>query len=164
MLSAFTARPIIELRPRDKSKIETILAHGDRVLVGLNSGALRIYRLNDPTIALENGSASHAVTTTNSLSASNPQNGGDQQNRPPSRGSLKPTDLLREVEKFAPRAIEQLAIIKEANTIVSLSNYHVSLHDLQTYELIETLDRTRNASGFAVTSNIATAALELARV
>lgn len=58
------------------------------------------------------------------------------------------------MEKFAPRSIEQLAIIKEANTIVSLSNYHVSLNDLQTYELIETLDRTRNASGFAVTSNI----------
>lgn len=28
MLSAFTARPIIELKPRDKSKIETILANG----------------------------------------------------------------------------------------------------------------------------------------
>lgn len=28
MLSAFTARPIIELRQRDKSKIETILAYG----------------------------------------------------------------------------------------------------------------------------------------
>jgi len=28
MLTAFTARPIIELKPRDKSKIETILAHG----------------------------------------------------------------------------------------------------------------------------------------
>ena len=28
MLSAFTARPIIELKPRDKSKIETILAYG----------------------------------------------------------------------------------------------------------------------------------------
>jgi len=28
MLSAFTARPIIELRQRDKSKIESILAHG----------------------------------------------------------------------------------------------------------------------------------------
>jgi len=28
MLSAFTARPIIELKARDKSKIETILAHG----------------------------------------------------------------------------------------------------------------------------------------
>lgn len=30
MLSAFTARPIIELRQRDKSKIETILAYGMR--------------------------------------------------------------------------------------------------------------------------------------
>ena len=28
MLSAFTARPIIELKQRDKSKIETILAYG----------------------------------------------------------------------------------------------------------------------------------------
>lgn len=28
MLSAFTARPIIELRQRDRSKIETILAYG----------------------------------------------------------------------------------------------------------------------------------------
>lgn len=61
---------------------------------------------------------------------------------------------MREVEKFSTRAIEQLAIIKEANTIVSLSNYHISLHDLQTYELIETLSKTKNASCFAVTSNI----------
>ncbi|KAK8040160.1 hypothetical protein PG993_008571 [Apiospora rasikravindrae] len=99
MLSAFTARPIIELKARDKSKIETILA---------NAG-------------------------------------------PP---SSKPTDLLREVEKFSTRAIEQLAIIKEANTLISLSNYHVSLYDLQTYELIETIQRTKNASCFAVTSNI----------
>ncbi|KAJ3498951.1 hypothetical protein NLG97_g715 [Lecanicillium saksenae] len=149
MLSAFTARPIIELRPRDKSKIETILAHGDRILVGLNSGALRIYRLNDPVTTIENG---HAAG--NSISSSLPRNSGDHLQRPSSRGSSRPTDLLREVEKFSTRAIEQLAIIKEANTIVSLSNYHVSLHDLQTYELIETLDKTRNASGFAVTSNI----------
>lgn len=28
MLSAFTARPIIELKQRDKTKIETILAYG----------------------------------------------------------------------------------------------------------------------------------------
>lgn len=28
MLSAFTARPIIELRQRDKSRIETLLAYG----------------------------------------------------------------------------------------------------------------------------------------
>ncbi|KAM3501251.1 hypothetical protein MY10362_005710 [Beauveria mimosiformis] len=149
MLSAFTARPTIELRPRDKSKIETILAHGDRILVGLNTGSLRIYRLNDPTPVIENGYAA-----SNSVSSSLPRNSSDHQQRPSSRGSSRPTDLLREVEKFSTRAIEQLAIIKEANTIVSLSNYHVSLHDLQTYELIETLEKTKNASGFAVTSNI----------
>ncbi|TQW00159.1 hypothetical protein V2A60_001271 [Cordyceps javanica] len=155
MLSAFTARPIIELRQRDKSKIETILAHGDRILVGLNSGALRIYRLNEPAPApapatvTENGHAAN-----HSISSSLPRNSSDHHQRPSSRGSSRPTDLLREIEKFSTRAIEQLAIIKEANTIVSLSNYHVSLHDLQTYELIETLDKTKNASGFAVTSNI----------
>jgi hypothetical protein len=38
---------------------------------------------------------------------------------------------------------------------VSLSNYAVSLHDLQTFEPIEApLPRTKNASTFAVTSNI----------
>lgn len=145
MLSAFTARPIIELRQRDKSKIETILAYGDRVLVGLNSGALRVYRVNE--VPLQDGNQPPA----DSASATTPpQNGEDATARP----SDKPTDLLREVDKFSTRAIDQLAIIKEANTIVSLSNYYVSLHDLQTYELTETLDKTKNASCFAVTSNI----------
>lgn len=139
MLSAFTARPIIELRPRDKSKIETILAYGDRVLVGLNTGSLRIYRLND---------LSQSSTTNGTHSPTSPQRESN------GSSSLNPTDLLREVEKFSTRAIEQLAIIKESNTIVSLSNYYVSLHDLQTYELIETIPRTRNATCFAVTSNI----------
>jgi hypothetical protein len=32
MLSAFTARPIIELKQRDKSKIESILAYGIALL------------------------------------------------------------------------------------------------------------------------------------
>lgn len=70
---------------------------------------------------------------------------------------MKPTDLLREVEKFSTRAVEQLAIIKEANTLVSLSNYSISLHDLQSYEPLDgcaPLARTKNASCFAVTSNI----------
>lgn len=92
----------------------------------------------------ENGTA----PTDHALGSSLPQDG----DRPASRGSPKPTDLLREVEKFSTRAIDQLAIIKEANMIVSLSNYYVSLHDLQTYELMETLGRTKNASCFAVTS------------
>jgi hypothetical protein len=29
MLSAFTARPIVELKQRDKSKIESVLAYGE---------------------------------------------------------------------------------------------------------------------------------------
>ncbi|KAI1798661.1 vacuolar sorting protein 39 domain 2-domain-containing protein [Daldinia bambusicola] len=139
MLSAFTARPIIELRPRDKSKIETILAYGDRVFVGLNTGSLRIYRLNE---------LSQSSTTNGTHSATDSQQGSNGES------SSNPTDLLREVEKFSTRAIEQLAIIKESNTIISLSNYHVSLHDLQSYELIETIPQTKNAACFAVTSNI----------
>ncbi|KAI0466070.1 SPX domain-containing protein [Xylaria cf. heliscus] len=156
MLSAFTARPIIELKQRDKSRIETILAYGDRVLVGLNTGALRVYRLNERPIEPRqpqqpqqprqpsNGSSSP-------LSDSQPATGIG---RTGSHSSRKPTDLLREVERFSTRAIDQLAIIKEANTLVSLSNYYISLHDLQTYELIETIPRTKNATCFAVTSNI----------
>ncbi|KAI6783664.1 Vacuolar morphogenesis protein-like protein [Emericellopsis cladophorae] len=162
MLSAFTARPIIELRLRDKSKIESILAHGrlpppflnelsadregDRILVGLNTGALRVYRLNDL-----HPSDDSKPSPNEQVVASPPQNG----ERPTSRSNpSRPTDLLREIEKFSTRGVEQLAIIKEANTIVSLSNYHVSLHHLHNYELVETLSRTKNATCFAVTSNI----------
>jgi len=32
MLKAFTARPVVELKQRDKSKIETILAYGMRFI------------------------------------------------------------------------------------------------------------------------------------
>lgn len=118
------------------------------MLVGLNNGALRVYRVNETHPP---DSRSHSPNADASAAAS-PINGNGESSaaRPPD----KPTDLLREVEKFSPRAVEQLAIIKEANTIVSLSNYNVSLHDLQSYELIRTLDRTKNASCFAVTSNI----------
>ena len=61
---------------------------------------------------------------------------------------------MREQEKFSKYKIEQLAIVKEANILVSLSNSYVSTHDLQTFELQETLIKTKGASVFAVTSNI----------
>jgi hypothetical protein len=153
MLSAFTARPLVELRPRDKSKIESFLAYGDRLLVGLNNGSLRIYRVNEPSDEppereagdnrgdepAENGSADREMAIGES---------------PPAESKIKPTDLLREQEKFSRYKIEQLAIIKEANILISLSNGHVSIHDLQTYELQEQLMRTKGATVFAVTSNI----------
>ncbi|KAJ5270748.1 hypothetical protein N7505_006506 [Penicillium chrysogenum] len=114
MLSAFTARPLVELKPRDKSRIDSVLAYGDRLLAGLNNGNLRIYRVTDDG----------------------------------------KTELLRELEKFSRYKIEQLALIKEANVLVSLSGGYVSLHDAQSYELVEQLAQTKGASVFAITSNV----------
>ncbi|MCJ1472038.1 Vacuolar morphogenesis protein 6 [Lambiella insularis] len=133
MLSAFTARPIVELKPRDKSKIESLLAYGDRLLVGLNTGSLRIYRVNE------------------SISDSGPAAAGEPDQR---QNGPKPVELLREQDKFSKYKIEQLAIIKEVNILVSLSNGYISIHDLQTFELLETLVKTKGASAFAVTSDV----------
>ncbi|KAK2871590.1 hypothetical protein FQN49_003022, partial [Arthroderma sp. PD_2] len=143
MLTAFTARPLVEFRPRDKSKIESILTYGDRLLVGLNTGSLRIYRVNE--LNDEEGETRTGDDT-------EAQDGGGAVQ--PAATTTKPTDLLRELEKFSRYKIEQLAIIKEANILLSLSNGHVSIHDLQSYELHEQLTRTKGASTFAVTSNI----------
>ena len=66
----------------------------------------------------------------------------------------KPVELMRELEKFSRYKIEQLAVVKEANILVSLSNSQVHIHDLQYYELQETLAKARGASTFAVTSNV----------
>lgn len=102
---------------------------------------MRIYRVNE--IPEENGKENGA-----------PKEDGTPPDRPTSSNALKPVDLLREVEKFSTRTIEQLAIIKEANILISLSNYYVSIHDLQAYTLQEQLTKTKGASTFAVTSNI----------
>ncbi|RMJ23153.1 Vacuolar morphogenesis protein AvaB [Aspergillus sp. HF37] len=139
MLSAFTARPLVEFKQRDKSRIESVLAYGDRVLVGLSSGSLRVYRVNE----LDGGENNAEEQTQESRDAGN--EGGS---------TVKPTDLLRELEKFSRYKIEQLALIKEAKVLVSLSAGYVSFHDLQTYELQEQLTQTKGASTFAVTSNI----------
>lgn len=138
MLSAFTAQPIIELKQRDKSKIESILSHSDQVLVGLNTGALRIYRIKGLAprdSETDGGSDDHPQTTDDST-------------------TTKPSELLREYEKFSKHKIEQLAVFREANILISLSNGLVSIHDIGTYQLLEQLTKTRGATTFAVTSNI----------
>src|SRR4051812_10777357 len=117
MLSAFTARPIIELRQRDKTKIESILTYRDRVLVGLNTGALRIYRLNEPPAAAPNppsadSSLAHSQTATSQNTTSQTTPSEPPSESPPSHATTtpqdptaaKPTDLLREIERFSPRA------------------------------------------------------------
>lgn len=140
MLSAFTARPLVEFKPRDKSKIESVLAYGDRLLVGLNNGSLRIYRVNEVP-SQENGQEDDGNSA-----------GGEGEDG--AKGKVKVTDLLRELEKFSKYKVERLAFIKEAKALVSLSGGYVCIHDLQSYELHEQLSRTKGASTFAVTSNI----------
>lgn len=130
MLSAFTAEPIVELKQRDRSKIESILAHGDHLLVGLSTGALRIYRVN---------------------------NAVEEQDEPVDdepKAAVKPTELLAEHEKFSKYKVEQLAIFKEANILISLSGGLISIHDLGTYALQEQLAKTKGTTLFAATSNI----------
>lgn len=143
MLSAFTPEPIHELRPKDKSKIESLLAYGDRLLVGLNTGSLRVYRVNDPrTSPAERDDG-----------GSQPSENGDPHTQAPPP-KVKAVELLREEEKFSRKPVQQLAIVKEANLLVSLSDSYVSLYDLQAYQLVERLEQTRGATCFAVTSNV----------
>ena len=61
---------------------------------------------------------------------------------------------MRELDKFSKYKVEQLAMVKEANILVSLSNSQVNIHDLQSYELQETLVKAKGAITFAVTSNV----------
>ena len=110
---------------------------GDRLLVGLSTGSLRIYRVNDP------------------IDESSERNGSPTDgDRPTSQSGSRPADLMRELEKFSKYKVEQLAVVKEANILVSLSNSQVHIHDLQSYELQETLVKAKGASTFSVTSNV----------
>lgn len=170
MLSAFTARPLVELKPRDRSRIESVLAYGDRVLAGLNNGSLRIYRVNEQEEEPEEGEEGgegqqheqHGQDTGKGGKKDTDQQGnGNGEAGIITNGTTngtrehkKPTELLREVEKFSRYKIEQLALIKEAKVLVSLSGGYVSLHDLGTYALQEQLGKTKGATTFAVTSNI----------
>jgi hypothetical protein len=122
-------------------------------LVGLNTGSLRVYRVNE----LSNSSDTQQAPTNGSSSTSAALASGQAatDKTAPSGPAPKPTDLLREVEKFSTKPIEQLAMIREANTLVSLSNSSVSLHDLHSFEPHESpLPGTNKASTFAVTSNV----------
>nr|OQO21531.1 hypothetical protein B0A51_14264 [Rachicladosporium sp. CCFEE 5018] len=135
MLSAFMPQPLHELKPKDKARIESLLAYGDRLLVGLSTGALRVYRVNEQQVPVD-------------------QDASNGETVPVTPSKSKAVELLREEDKFGKKPVQQLAIVKEANLLVSLSDGYVSLHDLQTYQLVERLEQTRSAICFAVTSNV----------
>ena len=110
---------------------------GDRLLVGLNTGSLRIYRVNEH-VDEDSAYNGHAGV----------------EGRPGSQSGPKAVDLMREIEKFSRYKIEHLAIVKEANILISLANSQVSMHDLQTHDLQETLSKAKGATTIAVTSNV----------
>lgn len=105
-------------------------------MVGLNTGDLRIYRINED-LPSRPSSAS-----------------GDGDDSDNAKTAQKPVELRREVEKFSRKPIQQLAVIKEANVLVALSDGFVSFHDLQTFELSQRLEITKGATTFAVISNV----------
>jgi tetratricopeptide (TPR) repeat protein len=144
MLSAFIARPIVELKQKG-IKITSILAHSDQLLVGLNTGVLRVYRVKVPDEGLPNASEDDREGDADGEdSAASKQNGNTHNS----------AELLREYEKFSKVKIEQLAIFREANILISLSGGIVSLHDLASFELNESLSRTKGAACFAAASNV----------
>ena len=105
---------------------------GDRIFVGLSTGCVRVYRLND-----DSGRPDRSGGTTD-----------------PADDKLQLTDLLRENEKFSRRPVVQLAIVKEANILVSLSENIVSLHHTQDLTLVEKLDNSKGATLFAIISDV----------
>ncbi|PWW79347.1 hypothetical protein C7212DRAFT_272907 [Tuber magnatum] len=48
MLNAFNAHSIFELAPKERFKIESLLAYGDKLLLGLSNGTLRHYKVLSP--------------------------------------------------------------------------------------------------------------------
>ena len=144
MLSAFTARPIIELKQKG-IKITSILAHSDQLLVGLNTGVLRVYRVTPSNEASPNASGNESA---------NIADVGDAVVSKQDGSIHKSAELLREYEKFSKTKIDQIAVFREANILVSLSGGIVSLYDLASFELSESLSRTKGAACFAAASNV----------
>ena len=144
MLSAFTARPIIELKQKG-IKITSILAHSDQLLVGLNTGVLRVYRVKPSNESATNVSGNDREDVADVGDAAVLRQDGSIH---------KSAELLREYEKFSKTKIEQIAVFREANILVSLSGAIVSLYDLASFELSESLSRTKGAACFAAASNV----------
>ena len=102
--------------------------------MGLSTGSLRVYtRIDDSPEDLgsrQDGDRSHGAESVASLR----------------------TELISEHTHFSKRAVEQLALIKEADTLISLSDASVRLHDLHSCTLVQQLTASRGASQIAQTT------------
>ncbi|KAN0065789.1 Vacuolar morphogenesis protein 6 [Thecaphora frezii] len=139
MHTAFDSSPLLQ---GYKDKPESILVHGAKLFIASATGNLSVYRIDQ----YHPDDASSSKAGESSLSAQ-------------SASSLQPhrplqTEPIQVVKGFARRPIEKLGVIKETNTLVSLSDGHVSLHDLSTLGLQLHLSQTKGALTFAIDTSI----------
>ncbi|KAJ1661036.1 Vacuolar morphogenesis protein 6 [Dispira simplex] len=157
MHDAFAVIPVVEQLPL---RVESILAHGDRLLVGTDTGVLLVYSVKELPCNAANLNLPTAIATDgdgppDTLTNSDGQPSTDTQSR--YTQSLKGQVTLELVEckkGFARRAVEQLEVIKEAGLLVVLSDAYVHLFDLATYQPNTTLQNTRGASVLSVHTGI----------
>ncbi|KAJ1969426.1 Vacuolar morphogenesis protein 6 [Dispira parvispora] len=155
MHDAFAVIPVVEQLPL---RVESILAHGDRLLVGTDTGVLLVYSVKElpcNIASLNLPTATDGDGPSNTLTDSDGQPSVDTQGQ--YTQSLKGQVTLELVEckkGFARRAVEQLEVIKEAGLLVVLSDACVHLFDLVTYQPSTTLPNTRGASVLSVHTGI----------
>ena len=113
----------------------------DRLLVGLNTGSLRYYRLNR-----------HEDAATTEGTPAKGERPRDPDHAAP-QATKASVDLMREVEKFSKQRIESLAVVEKAALLLSLTNGYVHLHNLQSLEQQEVLSKSKGASFLAVLTN-----------
>lgn len=117
--------------------------------MSLSTGSLRIYRINH-TDSLDDGAS---LSRLDSHESALPRNKDAPQPSPQSASKHTPKisiDLLRELEKFSKQKIEQFALIKDAEVILALSNSQIHVYGLESFELKETLSKSKGASTLAV--------------
>ncbi|XP_076463553.1 vam6/Vps39-like protein [Babylonia areolata] len=69
---------------------------------------------------------------------------------PPSEPKKYHTDLERSNKSFSKKPITQVAAVPELYILISLSDNVISVHDLMTFNLITTVNKTKGATIFAV--------------
>ncbi|KAJ1975589.1 Vacuolar morphogenesis protein 6 [Dimargaris cristalligena] len=167
MHDAFAVLPVIEQLPL---KVASTLAHGDRFLIGTDTGVLLVYTVKDVPPSEPSVSVDSNAKVTDQAKPSNTTDGGGSSAWDPfsfdtglvptatDYTSFIPAEItleLVEVKKnFTRRTIEQLDVIKEAGLLVVLSDGYVHLFDLAILSHNTQLQNTRGATALAVHTGI----------
>ncbi|EPQ27516.1 uncharacterized protein PFL1_05054 [Pseudozyma flocculosa PF-1] len=147
MHTAFDCVPLLE-GYRDRP--EAILVHGAKLFLGSSTGNLSVYRID---------ATRNTTAETRDAKGQGRQRGdaGPGDSSFSNSSSIQPRSVSEPIQVskgFSRRAIERLGVIKETNTLVSLSDGYVSLHDLSTLGPQMQLAQTKGALTFAIDTSI----------